>query len=52
MIDHHVAVVGSANFTSASRTNAETVLRLSGPCVDDVLSNVVMGSRGSELFSA
>jgi phosphatidylserine/phosphatidylglycerophosphate/cardiolipin synthase-like enzyme len=52
VIDGRLAFVGSANLTFASRINGETVLRLSGPCVKDVLANIVQGRRGSTLLGA
>ena len=45
--DGHVAYVGSANFTEASHTNAETVLRLTGPSTHAVLANILKGRSGS-----
>ena len=47
IIDERIAFVGSANYTSASRTNLETVLRLAGPCVQGILANVLRGRWGS-----
>lgn len=52
VIDERLAFVGSANFTCASRSNGETVLCVSGPCVLDILSNIKKGRSDSELLSS